>query len=109
MGSGANRVFSTIPLNEIAVRAIAVATASGLTSWEGRTEVRREEGGRRGRWEGVRGEGVRGEGEWMHGGWREEECWRGVEQQGNKEPVSQKILSNSPHYTTHTHTHTPVQ
>ena len=73
MGSGTNRVFSTIPLNEIEVRAIAVATIYGLTSWEGRTEVRREKGGRRGRWEGVRGEG-----EWMHGGWRGEECWMGV-------------------------------
>ena len=35
-GSGVERVFSAIPLNEIEVRAIAVATISGLTSWEGR-------------------------------------------------------------------------
>ena len=46
MGSGAKREFSGILLNDIAVRAIAVATMSGLTSWEDG-----ERGERGGRWE----------------------------------------------------------
>ena len=39
-GFGRKREFSAIPLNEIEVRVIAVATISGLTSWEDRTGVR---------------------------------------------------------------------
>ena len=45
MGSAMKREFSDIPLNEIEVRDIAVATISGLTSWEGRMGVRGEEMG----------------------------------------------------------------
>ena len=81
-GSGAKREFSGTLLNEIEVRAIAVVTKSGLTSWE---DVERDERGggwdigERGRGDWLHGgkdegrkvrqeKGVRGEGCWMHGG-----------------------------------------
>ena len=60
-GSGAKREFSGTLLNDIEVRAIAVATQDGLTSWEvGQGWERREIG--------CTVVGVRGKGDWMHGG-----------------------------------------
>ena len=45
MGSAMKREFSDKPLNEIEERDIAVATISGLTSWEDKIGVRGEEVG----------------------------------------------------------------